>query len=367
MCGRVRTRPLFGDAVKVRGEKEMKREKDYNIEFLRVLSCIFVVCIHVANVYSRSYETIGMSAYVFSVLVNTVCRISVPIFFMISGALLIEQDVNIKKNTQRVLGIIKPLIGWSLVYAVCNFFYMGKGYDLQVLFAEPVKKHLWYLYALAGLYITLPFWQKLFQGISDSMVKYFVVLWIGLLGIDYTLALLDMRIKYPIPLVGSSCYLGYFLIGYVLRHYKDRIRIPRNVCIAIAVALLAFITASTVYQSVNRGYHYEEYLEYRNVLLGIAAMCVFFAVISHKPLNFSDKTRCWLELISKHSFTIYLAHIIFLDIVRKEINIPLITSWIGIPVFAFVVFGATMLFAYVFDNAKKYVNIEALFARHRQQ
>ena len=344
----------------------MKKEKDYNIEFLRVLSCIFVVCIHVANVYSRSFESIGRASYVFSVFVNTVCRISVPIFFMISGALLIGQTVNIKKNNQRVLSIVKPLIGWSLMYAVWNFFYMGKGYDLQVMFAEPVKKHLWYLYALVGLYITLPFWQKLFQGISDSMVKYFVVLWIGLLGIDYCLALLDMKIKYPIPLVGSSCYLGYFLMGYILSHYKDRIRIPRKACLVLAVGIFTFITASTVYESVSRGYHYEEYLEYRNVLLGIASMCVFFAVAGDKPYKFSDKTRCWLELVSKHSFTIYLAHIIFLDIVRKQIDMPLISSWIGIPLFAFVIFAATFLFAYVYDNAQKYVTAENLFVRRKQ-
>lgn len=344
----------------------MRKEKDYNIEFLRVLSCIFVVCIHVANIYSRSFETIGRSSYIFSVAVNTVCRISVPIFFMISGALLIGKKVDIKKNTQRVLGIVKPLIGWSLVYAVWNFFYMGKGYDLQVMFAEPVKKHLWYLYALVGIYVTLPFWQKLFQGLSDSMVKYFVVLWIGLLAIDYTLALLDMDIKYPIPLVGGSCYLGYFIMGYVLQHYKERIRLPRKLCPVIAVAVFAFITASTVYKSTLRGYHYEEYLEYRNVLLAIASLCIFYYVISDRPYRFSDQVKCWLELISKHSFTIYLAHIIALDILRKQIDMPLITSWIGIPVFGFVVFASTVLFAYVFDNAKKYVSIENLSARCRR-
>lgn len=345
----------------------MKREKDYNIEFLRVLSCIFVVCIHVANIYSRSYEIIGLGSYAFSVVVNVVCRISVPIFFMISGALLIGQEINIKKNWQRVLSIVKPLLGWSLVYAIWNFFYAGREYDLKVMFEEPVKKHLWYLYVLVGLYIILPFCQKLFQGIKTSMVKYFIFLWVGLLAFDYWLALMNMKISYPIPLVGGTCYIGYFLMGYIIRTYKDRIRIPPKLCLLASGVIFAIISAGTIYESMARGHHYEEYLEYRNVLLGIAAMGIFFVVVSAKPLRFSEKTKCWLELISGHSFTIYLAHIIFLDIVKKQIHMPMISSLLGIPMFGFLVFAATFLFAYMFDNAKKYVKINTIFARHRQQ
>ncbi|MGN0169267.1 MAG: acyltransferase [Lachnospiraceae bacterium] len=344
----------------------MKRERNYNIELLRVLSCIFVVCIHVANVYSRSFATIDLGAYGFSVLVNTICRISVPIFFMISGALLVDQEVDLQKNHHRVISILRPLIGWSLTYIIWNYFFMERGYDLRGVFAEPVKRHLWYLYALVGIYITLPFWQKLFQGMTDTLVKYFAVLWISLLGINYVLALAGMQVKYPIPLVGSSCYLGYFLMGYVIYHYKDSIRVPRRICLLTAVLAFAVITAATVYRSFLLDRHYTAYLEYRNVLLGIASMCVFYAVVSHEPYEFSAPARCWVELISKHSFTIYLTHVFFLDIIREQIQMPMITSWIGIPIFAFVIFAVSFLFSYGFDHAKQYVTAIIKGNRNRQ-
>ena len=58
---------------------------------------IMVITIHVANVYSRSFGFISNKSYIFSLIYNTVSRISVPIFLMISGALLVDRGFNKNK------------------------------------------------------------------------------------------------------------------------------------------------------------------------------------------------------------------------------------------------------------------------------
>ena len=54
------------------------------------------------------------------------------------------------------------------------------------------------------------------------LMKYFVILWFLFLTSNYVLALWDMEVTYQVPLVGSSCYLGYFIMGYLIKCFKGR-------------------------------------------------------------------------------------------------------------------------------------------------
>lgn len=96
----------------------MKREKNYNIEALRVIACIMVICIHVSNYYSRAYGTISDASYIFSIIINGISRVAVPIFFMISGALLLDETLLVKKSVRRVGNTLAVLIVWSTIYDV---------------------------------------------------------------------------------------------------------------------------------------------------------------------------------------------------------------------------------------------------------
>ena len=50
-----------------------------------MISCIFVIVIHVTNYFCRAYGEITQSEYLFALLLDTLARVSVPCFFMISG------------------------------------------------------------------------------------------------------------------------------------------------------------------------------------------------------------------------------------------------------------------------------------------
>ncbi|MBE5905525.1 MAG: hypothetical protein E7277_01860 [Lachnospiraceae bacterium] len=333
----------------------MRQEKDTNIELLRVISCMMVIFIHVANYYCRSMEEISVGSYVFATIINGICRISVPMFFMISGSLLVGRDVDIKRNFNRVIMILKPLVIWSLIYAVWNYSYRERGYyDLKDMFAEPVKRHLWFLYVLVGIYLTLPFWQKLFQGMSDELVRYFSILYIVLLGINFFLACMDMEVRYQIPLVGSSCHLGYFIMGYVIRRYRKEIKMRRLWAALVAIFSMTIVIGATLSYSFNDGAHCEDFFEYRNVLIGIAAMAIFLATMRSKPCQLTDTMRCWVELVAKHAFTIYLAHVLFLDILKEEIDMCQFSAFIGVPMFGLMIFMATFLFAGLVELTKKH-------------
>ena len=49
------------------------REKNYNLELIRMISFIFVIAIHVTNYYCRAWGKIPQEEYVFSLAVNVDC------------------------------------------------------------------------------------------------------------------------------------------------------------------------------------------------------------------------------------------------------------------------------------------------------
>ena len=81
----------------MQGGKDMKEKREYAFDLLRVISMFMVIVVHVSNVYSRSYGIISNQNFLYSLIYNTISRISVPIFLMISGALLLDRKFDKKK------------------------------------------------------------------------------------------------------------------------------------------------------------------------------------------------------------------------------------------------------------------------------
>lgn len=93
-------------------------KKNY-ISILNVLACIGVVILH-------TFET-GYTSdanFVFEVLIRAIAYCAVPVFFMITGATLIDYRERYDTKTffkKRLLKVIIPLIIWSIIYFIINF------------------------------------------------------------------------------------------------------------------------------------------------------------------------------------------------------------------------------------------------------
>ena len=133
------------------------KEKNYNLELIRLISFILVIVIHVTNYFCRAYGEITQGEYIFSLALDTAARVSVPCFFMISGALLLGRQEPLRKHLRRLARFLIVLAVWSAVYYLWNRFYMGTPYELRDILTEPTEAHLWYLYAMIPIYLTLPF------------------------------------------------------------------------------------------------------------------------------------------------------------------------------------------------------------------
>lgn len=74
------------------------REREYNMDYLRIFACFMVIFLHVAAQNWSSVDVTGKQWHVFN-LYNSAVRSSVPLFLMLSGKLLLSHgdDFSMKK------------------------------------------------------------------------------------------------------------------------------------------------------------------------------------------------------------------------------------------------------------------------------
>ena len=131
------------------------------------------------NYFCRAYGQITEGEYLFSLVLDTAARISVPCFFMISGALLLGREEPLEKHWKRLLRFVIALVVWSAVYYFWNTYYMKSEYDLRQILYVPAEAHLWYLYAMIPIYLVMPFFQVMCRHMNLKQEKAFLIVATG--------------------------------------------------------------------------------------------------------------------------------------------------------------------------------------------
>lgn len=314
------------------------KEKNYQLEVLRVISCINVVLIHVCNLYSRSFGDISRGEYVFSVILNAMARTSVPVFFMISGATSLGNCYDFKKYKKKVLSMAAVLLCASVLYRIWNIVYFERAYDYHDIFDTPMKLHLWYLYAYLGILIMLPFLQSMFHKLEKKYEILFVVIWVVFLVAYRVLDRLNMDIGYPLPIIGSTYYVGYFVLGHLIMKYLPLIRIKKVWLLVIRYASLLTTVGMMCYGSFTRNRHYDWYWQYRALFIAIQSVALFVLIASAKIPKIKLLKRDLITDIARISFTIYLIHPFFLDIIKTELVYEKWSAYLAIPLFTAMTF-----------------------------
>ena len=69
-----------------------------HLDILRILACLFVIFNHTADAGFQLFTTYptGGFVYFFLSFFTVLCKTAVPIFLMISGALLLGRDISLK-------------------------------------------------------------------------------------------------------------------------------------------------------------------------------------------------------------------------------------------------------------------------------
>jgi surface polysaccharide O-acyltransferase-like enzyme len=136
------------------------------IDAARVVAILAVISIHVVAPLLSS-RAVPLNWWVGNV-VDSAARWSVPLFVMISGALLLHSDLAddpIAFYRRRLARILPVLIAWTAIYLFVGHQLSNnpstlKAAVLLVLAGRPYF-HLYFLYLIVGLYVVAPFLRPL--------------------------------------------------------------------------------------------------------------------------------------------------------------------------------------------------------------
>lgn len=99
-------------------ESNNKNNRIYYLDILRVMACLAVIMIHTSMTYV--IKDIGSVNFWLGNIFDSLARIGVPLFVMISGTLMLNEKYECKKT--KLIGHIKKMIVffifWSAIYCI---------------------------------------------------------------------------------------------------------------------------------------------------------------------------------------------------------------------------------------------------------
>lgn len=241
---------------------------------------------------------------------------AVPVFFMLTGVLLLDKRKNVTvhdclfKYSRRVLG------------ALCLF---GFFYSSMILAAEGERSlliipkalwgvltgttfsHLWYCYELIGIYVILPVIKIFTDNAKEKILRYvLIVLFVFDFVIPFIGNIIGERINFYIP-------FSYSLLYILLGHYL----VTESKAVSIRVfEVMGGVTASIVavvafFSPIENN----PYLGYSSPIIAILAMSIFELFILTQKSAFNSSKKCErLWEIDRLCFGVYLIHPFFIQV-----------------------------------------------------
>ena len=321
------------------------------IEYLRVIAIFAVITVHVTSPYFSKFEKIDRLDWWLANILNSASMFAVPVFVMISGAVLLGRNMTIsefyKKRSARLL---PPIIFWSLFYIGFRIYegmsLNGLIYFLKVgLFADGYAYyHLWYLTTYACLMLFAPFINQFLNGNKPTLSDLRALL--GVMFIFFILSgastaagsLLDIRMAWfkIFPL-----FIAYFISGYYINKYNASIP-AKNGVILLFLASLIIIGASLNYHAAS------SYGVFKDSLIMGTGGPITFLISALIFLLAKNNAAVLVEnriisTISRASFGMYLIHPVFIYFMSHGLPMYYSNGLTYIPLTIFVTLLASFL------------------------
>lgn len=320
----------------------MKNKKIAYIQWLRIFAAFAVVLMHTA---AEPWYRLPVDSPEWQVLTHWdgLVRWPVPVFIMITGALFLPRKTELKTVLKRYIPrLVVAWLVWSWLYAA------NSGKEGEELWNEffTGHYHLWYLPYLCGVYLTMPFLQRIAE--DDRLTK-------QLLGVCAVVALAVPWLadagavflpEYAVRLRAVENHLNFafffdqlalVLLGHVLN--RTDFRPPVRRCIYAAGILAVAVTgAATIWVSELTGKANTLFFDYA----GPTGLCAAVALFVFAKYNLTRLPKV-VNRMAKYSFGIYLCHAFVLERLA-EMGYDALTwgpVW-GVPVLAVGVFAISL-------------------------
>lgn len=293
----------------------INKEMSSGLDLARSVSCFLVVLLHVAGYGFYENGSNWLSANI----IDSFTRVCVPVFIMITGALLIRNKSS--EPVKKIARIIICILFWSVFYStVDGDKFNGVLKWLVSIIESPKKYHLWYLYVCIGFYISIPLLSKFYIHSEKRSVYTITILWVILSCapiIEKTTGFMMNEILFKYQLNFLSLLLGYLVLGKIIFEKCENPQPKKTLLVSLSLyVVFSIITAlaTSKWSDIN---NHPDALFYSNlspfVIVASASFFAFLLLINKVTPSIHKITK----FISNLTLGIYCLHIFFLELFIK--------------------------------------------------
>lgn len=347
------------------GRKHLNKNgegRDFFLDVTRFIAILCVIMLHVSVNYIH-YQAQTKAEVLVGTILNGLTQAGVPLFLMISGALLLNE----KKSYTTVQFLKKALeffvLGtiWALLYAVFQQIVLPKLLDqpiVKMAFWEALilgATHLWYMYVIVGLYLIMPFLRCFCRKENARLVLYFIALalvfqfltpilnFLGNLigGKDLYLRYVEgFRVSYVLG------YTTYFLVGWYIKNIEINVKFKRLIYIVGGIAVIVIVLGEFFGYGKNGLFNN---LSIFNFTYSVAFFLCMHNVFSNKQVKLL--TAWEFKGFANLAFGVYLIHPALMIVIGFALE-KLGVAWglLGLFFEFFIVVAVSFLLAFVISK-----------------
>lgn len=299
----------------------------YWLDAARAIAILLVV-------FTHCHEQAQVTDPLWGGIFYSIDRLGVPVFFMLSGGLILDKvkDIPILDfYKRRIVQFIVVLCVYSIVTNTIQLyldsgdflFSLGKSVVSYNAIMNPIEfngiygyaRQLWYMYAIIQLYLVAPFVSRLVTASSTKHLIVFLILCavfnqVRMTG-EFFWGRWDLLYRLGSDFTGS--YLLYFVLGYVLIARNGLDVMAERFQWPLSILLITVPSILLVKADVNAGKLIGEMHWYTASLFILVSSIGLMMLLK---LMFSKHRIVALEKLSLCSFGIFLSHYAFIYVAK---------------------------------------------------
>ena len=311
-------------------QKRENKDRLIGLDLLKIVSAFMIAVIHASSGVFNNHE-LGSLVWKEGLVLNAVTRFAVPVFLMISGALLLGRKISLDKAIRKAIIAGIALFVWSFAFILTKKILWNDGnviHDtLMIFFNKRVSGHLWYGYLLIWIYLFSPILNIMYESLSNKMRIYFIIL--GLLipsavdSVIYYFSLDVQILQNSFFIYMNLGYISVLFIGRMIYENKEKIPVILGGISSVIGLVLTILLTEGISRRLGVSTHtFFSELEIGNVMYAFGIMLLGCKLSWKGDNTFIKKI---IIKVSELAMGIYFSHALVMWLIGDTISFRGIT------------------------------------------
>ena len=334
-------------------QKRENKDRLIGLDLLKIVSAFMIAVIHASSGVFNNHE-LGSLVWKEGLVLNAATRFAVPVFLMISGALLLGRKISLDKAIRKAIIAGIALFVWSFAFILTKKILWNDGnviHDtLMIFFNKRVSGHLWYGYLLIWIYLFSPILNIMYESLSNKMRIYFIIL--GLLipsavdSVIYYFSLDVQILQNSFFIYMNLGYISVLFIGRMIYENKEKIPVILGGISSVIGLVLTILLTEGISRRLGVSTHtFFSELEIGNVMYAFGIMLLGCKLSWKGDNTFIKKI---IIKVSELAMGIYFSHALVMWLIGDTISFRGITFKIdnSVPeclLFVVIIFVTTII------------------------